>query len=120
MVKGIGLLTTVLWATALLAGQTPIRLEPNRPAPKSPSSFPADNTPGLKPGSAEGVVINSVTGQPLKKANVTLRNPRGFAYAAVTDAAGHFLIQNEDPGTYQAMAAGDAFTPAPPPRRTRV
>jgi hypothetical protein len=57
------------------------------------------------------VVINSVTGQPLKKANVTLRNPRGFAYAGVTDAAGHFLIENIEPGSYQAMAASDGFIP---------
>ncbi len=116
--KGIGLLTTVLLATALLAGQTPLRLEPNRPAPKSPSSPPPDNTPSLKPGSAEGVVINSVTGQPLKKANVTLRNPKGFAYAAVTDATGHFLIENVEPGSYQAMAAGDGFMPDQSSRRS--
>jgi hypothetical protein len=109
--NGIGLLTTVTLAAALLAGQTPVRVAPNRPAPKSPSSSPTDNTPVLKPGSAEGVVINSVTGQPLKKANVTLRNPRGFAYAGVTDAAGHFLVENIEPGSYQAMAASDGFIP---------
>jgi protocatechuate 3,4-dioxygenase beta subunit len=56
-------------------------------------------------------VINSVTGQPLKKANITLRNQKGFAYAAVTDAAGHFLIENIEPGGYQAMAASSGFIP---------
>jgi hypothetical protein len=107
----IGLVTTVTLAAALLGGQTPLRVAPSRAAPKSPTSSPTDNTPVLKPGSAEGVVINSVTGQPLKKANVTLRNPRGFAYAAVTDAAGHFLIENIEPGSYQPMAASDGFMP---------
>jgi len=110
-VKGIVLLTIATLAATLVTGQTPFRLEPNRPAPKSSSSPTTDNTPNLKPGSAEGVVINSVTGQPLKKANVTLRNPKGFAYAAVTDAAGHFLIENIEPGSYQAMAASDGFIP---------
>ena len=109
--KGIVLLTIATLAATLVTGQTPLRLEPNRPAPKSSSSPSTDNTPSLKPGSAEGVVINSVTGQPLKKANVTLRNPKGFAYAAVTDAAGHFLIENIEPGSYQAMAASDGFIP---------
>jgi hypothetical protein len=110
-VNGIGLLATITLTAAFLAGQTPARVAPNRPTPKSPSSSSTDNTPALKPGSAEGVVINSVTGQPLKKANVTLRSPRGFAYAGVTDAAGHFLIENIEPGSYQAMAASDGFIP---------
>jgi Carboxypeptidase regulatory-like domain len=119
-VKGIGLLITVTLAAALLAGQTPVHIAPNRPAPKSPSSAPTDNTPTLKPGSAEGVVVNSITGQPLKKANVTLRNPRGFAYAGVTDAAGHFLIENIEPGGYEAMAACDGFIPEQMFRRSAV
>src|SRR5258706_11703154 len=111
IVKGIVLLAIAISAAALETGQSPLRPEPNRPPPKSPSSPSTDNTPSLKPGSAEGVVINSVTGQPLKKANVTLPNPKAFAYAAVTDAAGHFLIENIEPGSYQAMAASDGFIP---------
>jgi protocatechuate 3,4-dioxygenase beta subunit len=110
-VKGIGLLTTVTVAAALLA-QTPLRVTPTRPAPNSPSASPTDNTPSKKPGTAEGVVINSVTGQPVKKATVTLRGFRNaVAYAAVTDAAGHFLVENMEPGRYQAMASGDGFIP---------
>jgi hypothetical protein len=120
IVKVIGLLINATLAAALLAGQTPVRVAPNRAAPNSPSSSATDNTPTLKPGSAEGVVVNSLTGQPLKKANVTLRNPRGFAYAAVTDAAGHFLIENIEPGGYYATAASDGFIPDQMFRRSAV
>ena len=108
--KGIGLLTIGTLAAALL-GQTPLRVTPGPPAPRSPSTSPTDNTPSKKPGSAEGVVINSVTGQPVKKANVMLRGSQGVAYSAVTDAAGHFLIENIEPGRYQSIAAGDGFIP---------
>src|SRR5260370_36987599 len=72
----------------------------------------------LNRGGGEGVVINSDPGQPLKKANVPLRNPKGFAYAAVPDATGHFLIENVEPGSYQAMAAGDGFMPDQSSRRS--
>jgi len=66
-------------------------------------SFDGTGYPGTLKG--EEIPIGS------RIANVTLRNPKGFAYAAVTDAAGHFLIENIEPGSYQAMAASDGFIP---------
>jgi protocatechuate 3,4-dioxygenase beta subunit len=63
-----------------------------------------------KPGSVEGMVINSVTGDPLKKATVTLQAlGRNANYAAVTDSAGHFHFDSVEPGNYQAVASRDGF-----------
>jgi protocatechuate 3,4-dioxygenase beta subunit len=66
-------------------------------------------TPAAKPGSVEGVVINSVTGEPVKKAVVTLgeTNPT----AVMTNADGHFHFDNVTPGTYLIAAQRDGFHP---------
>jgi hypothetical protein len=62
--------------------------------------------PAAKPGSVEGVVSNSVTGEPVKKANVLL----GTNYTAITDAAGHFHFDNVTPATdYSLLAEKDGF-----------
>jgi hypothetical protein len=61
--------------------------------------------PAAKPGSVEGVVINSVTGEPLKKANVRL----GDKNTAMTDAVGHFYFDNIAPGNYFVFADKDGF-----------
>jgi protocatechuate 3,4-dioxygenase beta subunit len=64
-----------------------------------------------KPGKLEGLVTNSVTGEPVKKATVTVHSQKSN-YEAVTDAAGHFHFENLPPGTYQAMANREGFMPA--------
>jgi hypothetical protein len=62
--------------------------------------------PAAKPGSVEGVVTNSVTGEPVKKANVLL----GTNYTAITDAAGHFHFDNVTPAIdYSLLAEKDGF-----------
>jgi len=65
--------------------------------------------PAQKPGQVDGVVTNSATGDPVKKANVILQGTA--RYTAVTDAAGHFHIDNVTPGQYQPMATKDGFIP---------
>jgi hypothetical protein len=66
----------------------------------------------VKPGKVEGVVINSVTNDPVKKAAVTLQGFGSRAnYSAVTDATGHFHFESVSPGQYQAMAYRDGFMP---------
>ena len=62
-----------------------------------------------KPGKVEGVVTNSVTGDPVKKANVTMQGTGN--YSTVTDAAGHFQFDSVGPGTYFPMAMRDGFMP---------
>jgi hypothetical protein len=61
--------------------------------------------PAPKPGSVQGIVTNSVTGEPVKKAAVLL----GDKYTALTDAAGHFHFDNVAPGGYIVTADKDGF-----------
>ena len=65
----------------------------------------------------EGLVTNSVTGDPVKKASVVLQlirqNP---TRTTVTDSAGRFHFDDVAPGNYQAIATRDGFIP---PRESR-
>jgi hypothetical protein len=107
----LGLILTV----GIISAQAPLR----RSTPATSPQPNTDSTPPKKPGSVEGVVTNSVGHDPVKRANVTLRNiGQRFSYAATTDAAGHFLIDNVEPGSYQASADCDGFIPPPQNRRT--
>ena len=59
----------------------------------------------------EGQVLNGVTGEPLKKAALTLQiiGARGQPTVTVTDAGGQFAIQNIDPGRYLLSAERNGF-----------
>jgi len=73
----------------------------------------AQPAPPSKPGKVEGVVINSVTNDPVKKASITLRAlGRSGNYSTITDSVGHFHFDSVDPGSYFAMANRDGFIPA--------
>jgi hypothetical protein len=75
--------------------------------------------PGSVPGSApeqkcsiEGTVVNALTGEPLKKVHLTLRpldQQNALPYGANTDAAGHFLMDELDPGRYSFSASRNGF-----------
>jgi Carboxypeptidase regulatory-like domain len=70
--------------------------------------------PDVKPDdkcSVDGTVINSARGEPVKKARVTLAPmaPHTDAYAATTDAAGHFLIDEVDAGPFSLAASRSGF-----------
>jgi hypothetical protein len=56
--------------------------------------------------SVEGTVINSVSGEPIKKVDVMLSpmSPGTSPYATTTDAAGHFLIDEVDAGRFRLNA----------------
>jgi len=76
--------------------------------------FALAQTPEVKPDdkcSVEGVVLDSATGEPVKKARVILAaiaaQPTG--YATTTDAAGHFLIDEVDAGRYRLTASRDGY-----------
>ena len=62
-----------------------------------------------------GQVVNASTGEPLRKASVTLRRadagPAGGprAYAATTDASGGFAITGVEPGQYRLSARRTGF-----------
>src|SRR5260370_18072133 len=60
----------------------------------------------------EGTVVNAMTGEPLKKAHLSLR-PNGLVdgtpYGTPTDNAGHFLLADIDPGRYFLTATRNGF-----------
>src|SRR5512143_2843666 len=64
------------------------------------SRAPAANRPDLC--TVEGTIIAADTGQPLRKAWVFLSKAegRGDTQGAATDASGHFIIKNVEPGRY--------------------
>ncbi|MGZ5545464.1 MAG: MSCRAMM family protein, partial [Limisphaerales bacterium] len=62
--------------------------------------------------SVEGTVVNAFTGEPLKKVHLTLRpldQPNAAPYGANTDAAGHFLMDQLDPGRYTFSGSRNGF-----------
>ena len=67
--------------------------------------------PAAKPGSIEGVVTNSVTNEPVKKAVVTLEDTKshGNNRTATTDAVGHFQFDGVNPGAYSLAADRDGY-----------
>src|SRR5215469_12785232 len=94
-------------STAMWAQATSVRAA----APRAPVSAATANPNDAAPPSVrpedkcllEGTVVNSITGEPLKKAHLSLR-PIGAqnasGYGTITDGAGHFLIDDLDPGRY--------------------
>ena len=89
-------------------------------APLAPASLTTTNPSDVAPPTVrpedkcqlEGTVVNAVTGEPLKKAHLTLRPlgaPNGVPYGAMTDNGGHFLIDDVDPGRYNFSASRNGF-----------
>jgi len=101
-------------------------------APLLLAAAAAAQTPAVqKPASVEGTVINSVTGAPVRKADVTLSNgqitgemaammkqyAKNFpdqtvatrSYTAASDAAGKFRFENLPPGAYWLTAKKAGF-----------
>jgi hypothetical protein len=102
-------LSSLSLATALVCGQATTPTKPARPAPNAAPG--TGSTPPKKPGAVEGVVTNSVSGRPVKKATIRLGhyNEEGSGYSGVSDLAGHFLFENVRPGKYTASAVADGF-----------
>jgi hypothetical protein len=71
----------------------------------------AHANPPQKPGAVEGVVLNSVSGAPIKKAVVTLRSllSRNSGYQALSDLAGRFRFDNVTPGDYGLWAEAQGY-----------
>lgn len=95
-------------------GGPPADYQVRRPPPQAAESA-ATNPEDY--GSVEGSVLNALTGEPLRKAMVTLRRaesrpsaPGGPRfYTAMTDSAGRFHIPNVAPGKYRLAATRNGF-----------
>jgi protocatechuate 3,4-dioxygenase beta subunit len=64
--------------------------------------------------SVEGTVLNAQTKEPLKKAHVSLmpaesQKFNSTSWGAVTDAAGHFVVEDVNPGKYRFSAERNGF-----------
>jgi len=96
------LLVSLLLLT-VAAGQTP----PAAPQPPEETVKPEDRC------SVEGAVLNLQTGEPLKKAHVKLspaERSNSTSWGAITDAAGHFLVEDVNPGKYRFSADRTALS----------
>jgi Carboxypeptidase regulatory-like domain len=61
-------------------------------------------------GSVEGKVVNSVTGESIKKAVVTIHNRNNqYVYFTTTDQSGKFHIDNVQPEKYVASADAEGY-----------
>jgi hypothetical protein len=95
-----------------------------QPAPAAATAAQSEATDPKKLGVLEGRVVNSKTGEAVRKANITLRPIGGpgmagaigvgpmapaAPYAASTDAEGKFRIDKVEPGNYNMMAERQGF-----------
>src|SRR5260370_36595621 len=93
----------LLFAVTLLAGA-------QATAPTSPRA-------NVKPEDKcriEGTVANSISSEPPKKAQLGLHSltaQNGTSSGATTDASGHYVIENIDPGRYPLLSSPNELVP---------
>jgi hypothetical protein len=109
----------LIFVPALLAAQQ-TAVAPQQPGAEQPDAAARQPTKPEDKCSIEGQVSNVMTGDPLKKAHIVLnrmdgasRGPRIASYGGATDAGGHFIIEDIEPGTYQMSAARNGFVGLP-------
>lgn len=91
-------------AAALLLGQ-------QTPAPNANPAATANPGEAPKRGRILGKAVNSVTNEPIRKANIQLQAPEmgRQGIAAVTDNDGNFVFENLDPGNYRMTGEKAGF-----------
>ena len=93
----------------LLAAQQPTSVQPagSNPQVQNPQpTKPEDKC------TIEGQVLSLPTGEPVKKAQITLQSmsaEKRSGYSAVADASGHYVLQDIDPGQYRLSAVRNGF-----------
>ena len=112
------LLPCSVLVAAVVSGQIPVGSAqagpagpPNQAGTNAPGQSPTPSEPPKEqpPASIEGQVLNSVTGEPVKKATLILtpeqRSPDMMTpYSTTTDANGRFAMSNIGAGNYRLMA----------------
>ncbi len=71
----------------------------------------------------EGRVVLSATGEPVRKAHVSLGSYKGedsFEFVATTDDAGHFRFTDVRPGSYKLLADKKGYLPGDMVRFSRA
>ncbi len=62
-----------------------------------------------KRGSVTGIVVESKSDEPVRKAVVILRSEQGTGIGTTTDATGKFKLLDLEPGTYTLTASRDGY-----------
>ena len=104
----------------LAAAQVTVVPSPQR-TPQGPGSAGTAVDPSLqaqpakpeKPGKVTGRVTNSVTGEPIKRANITLMpaepRPDSTPFSTASDAGGSFTLADITPGKYRIFVERTGF-----------
>ena len=101
-----------LLAFPLLAAAQQAGTVSSQPGQSQQSNPPVPPTRPEDLCSIDGQAVTAVTGEPLKKTQVTMNSLGGHTNAtpgAVTDAGGRFVIENIDPGRYNVSAERNGF-----------
>lgn len=96
----------------MLAAQQPTSVQPPGSNPKVQNSQP---TKPEDKCTIEGQVLSLPTGEPIRKAQITLQSMSAenrSGYSAVADASGHYILPDIDPGQYRLSAARNGFVSA--------
>ena len=82
-------------------------------APPSPQPPPPEEVKAEDKCSIEGRVVNAATGEPLRKASISMHRTdpgtQSNGYGTMTDAAGNFQMRDLDPGHYFLSASRNGF-----------
>lgn len=106
----MNLLSTTILGLCLLGTAVPIDAQMarngTRPTPSTQAGAQSENT-----ASISGTVLSASTGEPLRKAHadLSLQGVRQEPIVAVTDDAGHFSIENIQPGRYMLFVEHPSY-----------
>lgn len=101
----------MLFATLAAVLGTTVLLGQQIPAPNANPAATANPGEAPKRGRILGKAVNSVTNEPIRKANIQLQAPEmgRQGIAAVTDNEGNFVFENLDPGNYRMTGEKAGF-----------
>jgi hypothetical protein len=100
----------LLFSALLFFLALPLARAQTSPAPQTSSLATQGDEMDKKTAKLRGLAVNQLTGEPIRKANLTLKpQPNGTAITAVSDAEGKFSMDNIDPGRYTLSGERQGF-----------